>query len=113
MHPVEEHLSVFDDAEGVLQVHISLADGLDLRAAQLNAGFVFVFNEVVVKGLSVRGQLFHRLLSHPGHLLSGQGNSIPRICPPCKGEKGGESVKKARSVPGILPLPLTKLWEYG
>ena len=53
MHPVEEHLSVFDDAEGVLQVHISLADGLDLRAAQLNAGFVFVFNEVVVKGLSV------------------------------------------------------------
>ena len=79
MHPVEEHLTVLDDAEGVLQVHIPLADGLDLGAGKLNTGFVFLFDEIVVKSLAVGGQLLDGLLCHPGHLLSVRGNSIPRI----------------------------------
>ena len=55
VHAVDHHLSVLDDAEGVLQVHIAHADGLDLGAAQLDAGLVFVLHEVVMIGLPIGG----------------------------------------------------------
>ena len=55
MHAVDRHLPVLDDAEGVLQVHLAHADGLDLGAVQLDAGLVFVLHEIVMIGLPIGG----------------------------------------------------------
>ena len=49
------HLAVLGHAEGVLQVQGAGADGLDLRAEQLDAGLVAVLHEVVVVRLAVLG----------------------------------------------------------
>ena len=53
VHPNDRHLSVLDVAEGVLQIHMALADGFDLGAGQFDAGLIFFLNEVVVVRLAV------------------------------------------------------------
>ena len=78
VHPVEGHLPVLDGAEGVLQVHVAQADGLDLGAGQLDARLVFILHEVVVEGLAVAGDLLVLLLlRHGGHPLSGAISYLP------------------------------------
>ncbi len=51
----EEGLAVLHQDVGVLEVGVSLPERLDLRPGQRQAGFELLQDEVVVKGLLVRG----------------------------------------------------------
>jgi hypothetical protein len=51
----EEGLAVFEEAVGVLEVGLAFADGLDLGAAEGDAGFDAVGEEVVEAGGAVEG----------------------------------------------------------
>ncbi len=46
----QKRLAILDEAVGILQVGLALADGLDLGAAQRNAGLKFFQQKVVVAG---------------------------------------------------------------
>ena len=61
VHPPEDELPIFHGAEGVFEVELSGADGLDLRACQLDAGFKAVQDEIVVEGFAVGGHLLDAL----------------------------------------------------
>ena len=58
------HLAVLGHAEGVLQVQRTGADGLDLRAEQLDTRLVAILHEVVVVGLAVLRRDLHAGLFH-------------------------------------------------
>ena len=64
VHPVDQHLAVLDDTVGILQVDVALADGFDLRAAQLEASLEFFLYKVVVIRLAVGGNLFDSAAVH-------------------------------------------------
>src|SRR5450432_4247899 len=51
----EERLSVLDEPVGVLEVGLAFADGLDLGAAEGDAGLEAVEEEVVMRGGPVEG----------------------------------------------------------
>ena len=53
MHVEQKRFAVLDEAVGVLEVGLALADGLDLGAAQGHAGFEPLQQEVVVAGGAV------------------------------------------------------------
>ena len=56
MHPDDLHLSVFDQAEGILQVHIALTDGFDLGTGQRDARFIAVLDKIIMERLAVFGR---------------------------------------------------------
>ena len=70
MHLVDQQLTVFNAAPGVLQVQCAGADGFDLSAHQFDAGFVFFFDKVFVPSLSVGGHDFDAILFQMRHLVS-------------------------------------------
>src|SRR5580658_4429605 len=49
--------AVFDDAVGVLQIGLSLADGLDLSTPEGNAGFELIQQEVVMTRGAIHGSV--------------------------------------------------------
>ena len=53
MEAVYKQLSVLHGAVGILQIQRAGADGLDLRAEQLDAGLVLILHKIVVEGLAV------------------------------------------------------------
>ena len=53
MHSHKEDLAVFDVAEGIFQIKVDLPNGFELGARQLDAGFKFILDEVIVEGLAV------------------------------------------------------------
>ena len=83
MEAVDHHLPVLDDAEGVLQVHIAHADGLDLRAAELDAGLILLLHEIVVVGPAVgRDLLDCRVVQGAPPSLEGDGMPCRENCGP-------------------------------
>lgn len=58
VHPVQEQLTVLHGAEGVLHIHFSCAQALDLGALQLDACLIAVQNIVVVECLAVGRDFF-------------------------------------------------------
>src|SRR5271166_2568545 len=72
MHVEKKGLAVLDEAVGVLEVGLALADGLDFGPAQSNAGFKLLQQKVVVAGGSiVRGVPFSG-----GHGVAGPGRLL-------------------------------------
>ena len=69
MYPVEPQLTVFYLAPAVLQVGTPLADGLDLRAGEDDAGLVTLLHKIVVEGFGVFGDGLDAFFVHGGHLL--------------------------------------------
>ena len=57
MQVEQEGLAVFDQAIGILEVGVALADGLDLGSAEGDAGFKLFQEEVVVAGHAVVGRV--------------------------------------------------------
>ena len=53
VHPQNGELTILDDAEGILQIHIALTDGLDFGARKLNTGLELFLDELVVVCLVV------------------------------------------------------------
>ena len=58
MQPAGKQLSILDGAEGILQIHLTGPDGLDLGPEELDAGLKALEDEVFVKGLAVLRDLF-------------------------------------------------------
>jgi hypothetical protein len=72
MHIEQKRLTVLDQAVGVLEVGLPLADGLDLGSAKGHAGFKFFEEKVVVAGHSiVRG-----VPRSAGHRIAGLGRFL-------------------------------------
>ena len=63
MHPVQEQLSVFHGAEGVLHIHFACAQTLDFGALQLDACFVAIQNIVVMEGFAIGRDFFFAFCS--------------------------------------------------
>ena len=70
VHAADKDLAVFHGAEGVLEVQRPGADGLDLRAAQLDARLVAVQDKIVVVCLAVRRRLLDPFLLRHGTVAS-------------------------------------------
>ena len=68
VHLVQKHLAVLDAAPGVFQIQCTCADGFDLRTAELDTGFHFLFHEIFVIGFPVSGHDFDALLFQIPHL---------------------------------------------
>lgn len=69
MASVEEELTVFDNAEAILQIDCALAQGFDLCAEELNACFVSILDKIVVPGLAVQRNDLCAFLCQDRHLL--------------------------------------------
>ena len=50
MHVEQKRLAVLDEAVGVLEIGLALADGLDLGSAQGDAGLEFLQQKVIMAG---------------------------------------------------------------
>lgn len=61
VHAQEEDFAVLDAAEAVLQIDLALAQGLDFRPRQGNAGFIRFMDKIIVTGLAVVRNIFHTL----------------------------------------------------
>jgi len=57
MQVEQKSLAVFDEAVGILEIGLAFADGFDLSAAEGDAGFEFIGQEVVVAGHAVVGSI--------------------------------------------------------
>jgi len=57
MQVEQKGLAVFDEAVGILEVGVALADGLDLGSAEGDAGFELLHQEVVVACHSIVGRV--------------------------------------------------------
>ena len=65
MHAADKKLPIFHGAEGVLEVDIARADGLDLRPGEFNARLKALKHKVFMKSLAVaRYLLYAQLLRH-------------------------------------------------
>ena len=64
VHLVGVDLAVLGHAEGVLQIGLSAADGLDLGTEQLDTGLVALLHEIVVEGLAVLHRRLDAFLFH-------------------------------------------------
>ena len=69
MHSVDKQLPILDGAVGVLQVQRAGPNRLDLRTGQLNAGFIFLLNVVVMESLAVLRRGFDSLFLRRTHLF--------------------------------------------
>ena len=69
VHAVNVQLAVFDRTVRVFQIQRALTDGFDLRAAQLDAGFVARFDEIIMARFAVDCCSFCALFIHGRHLL--------------------------------------------
>ena len=123
VHPQDGQLPVLDETEGVLQVHIAHADGLDLGARQLDAGLELLLDEVVVIGFLVSCHLLYGL-GHGGHLLPAPActaaccTNLAYFCGKSKWGRGelpalfhGIAPDFARKRPNYPP-PGQNLWVY-
>ena len=71
VHAAGEKLTVFDGAEGVLEVYLPGADRLDLGPEKLDPGLKALEHEIFMKRLAVGCDLLgSRLLRHAAHFLS-------------------------------------------
>lgn len=59
VHIVDEDLAIFDSAVGFLEIDLAKANRLDLGSGQHQAGFIDIFDEVVVPGFFVVGNNFN------------------------------------------------------
>ena len=69
MHTVDKHLAVFKVAEGILQIDLSLTNGLDLGADEFDAGFVTLLNEIIMECLWILRTDLDSALCHAGTSL--------------------------------------------
>jgi hypothetical protein len=69
MEPVDDEFSVFHGAVGVLQIHASGPDRLDLGAEQLDARLQLLQYKIVVVGLAVYRDLLDPLGRRHGNSL--------------------------------------------
>jgi hypothetical protein len=72
MHAAGEELPVLDGAEGILEIHLTGADGFDLGPEKLDPGFKALKHKVFMKSLAIlRDLLGTGLLRHFSHILPG------------------------------------------
>jgi hypothetical protein len=60
VHVVQPHLAVANGGKRILQLHAAVAQGLDLRALQLQAGFPLLEEVVLERRLPVSSDVSHR-----------------------------------------------------
>ena len=74
VHPAHEQLSVLYRTKGILKIHVTCTDGLDLGSGKLYARFKPLQHEVLVECFAVAGYFLHAELfrGHSSHILSGR-----------------------------------------
>ena len=105
VHRQHVRLAVFDDDIAVFQVERAGADGLDLRALELDARLVAVFDKIVVERLAVlRRDLYPLFLRHGTSPPLRFHDSVAYFFAQHKGCHKNVTIRKNAAFRSILPI---------